>query len=131
MTARVDFFCSPEEEREVLRYLTKSAGTRILDICNGAMVAWDGFSTDVIPAAPEPLEVYLWPSSLERAGPEFARWVKRSLAWIRRRGTIVHDYRRPSTTLPNPHSTLNTIYAFPEVLEAVRSADRRFTLQLH
>ena len=68
------------------------------------------------------------PSDLERAGPEYERWVKRSLGWIRRRGTIVHDYRAQASTISNPHFILNTIYAFDDVLDEIRSGNHGFAI---
>lgn len=55
------------------------------------------------------------PSSIERVGVEYARWVRRVLSWVRRRGKIVHDWRSPSKVIPNPLSLLSTIYAWPGV----------------
>lgn len=195
MTAQVEFFCSPTEEREVLQYLTKIEGTVVYNIAEGHMTLWNCFSVDEIPDHPSPLNLYfhqpphgslIWhtsqptvagpthrslvlnlfareewdehgleendklidtdlspiicyqrgmprdgrtppnlvlapPSSLQRVGPEYERWVKRSLAWIRRRGTIVHDWRKQSETIPNPRSIVNTIYAFPDVLTDIES----------
>jgi hypothetical protein len=57
------------------------------------------------------------PSSLERVGARYAKWTKRCIAWIRRRGKIVHDWRSPSETIPNPHQFLNTVYAFPSAMK--------------
>lgn len=68
------------------------------------------------------------PSSLRRVDPGYERRVKQSLSWIRRRGTIVHDYRNQTDKLPNPHLILNTIYAFPDVLEEIRSGEHRFAI---
>ena len=204
MTAQVEFFCSPAEERELLAYLTKGPDTCVYNIVNRYMRFWDDFLADDVPQPPSPLNIYIYqpshgsiiwhtsrpsavgpthsslvknlfageawdelklgskgkmldtdlspiicycrgtrhqgrtgqncvsapPSSLERVGPEYERWVKRSLAWIRRRGTIVHDYRKRSTTLPNPDSILNTIYAFQGVLEAIQSGHHRFMITI-
>jgi hypothetical protein len=73
-----------------------------------------------------PCSVLAPPSNLERVGPEYKRWVTRTLAWIRRRGTIVHDWRNPSTSLWNPESLLTTIYAFPDALREIESGSRKF-----
>jgi len=71
------------------------------------------------------------PSSLRRVGLEYEKWVKRSLAWIRRRGTIVHDYRKKSDTIPNPHSIVNTIYAFPGALPQIKSKGHPYTILIN
>lgn len=68
------------------------------------------------------------PSNLERVGPEYAQYVKRSMAWIRRRGTIVHDWRTPSKSLWNPNSLLSTVYAFPEALSEMETEPNKFGL---
>lgn len=202
MTAQVEFFCSPDEERDVLRYLTKTGDTHVFDVRDQQMTPWDSFSADELPGWPDPLHIYLFqpaqgtliwhtsppsvtglthrsfvmnlfareewderrlggddkmfdtdlspilcyrrgafcdgkmgpnlvlapPSNLQRIGSEYERWVNRSLAWIRRRGTIVHDYRKQSTTIPNPHSIVNTIYAFPDVLQNIESNDHKFII---
>jgi hypothetical protein len=202
MTAQVEFFCSPNEERDVLRYITKTDGTNVYDVADGKMTPWDSFSVDDIPDGPAPLSLYIYqpahgtliwhtsrpnaagsthnsfvknlfareewddrglgvedkmidtelspiiyyrrgalrdgrtgqnlvlapPSNIQRVGPEYERWVKRSLAWIRRRGTIAHDYRKQSITIPNPHSIVNTIYAFPDVLEEIESKRHSFAI---
>ncbi len=68
------------------------------------------------------------PSVPSLVGLEYEKWVKRLMSWIRRRGELIHDYRKPSKLLPNPHSTLNSVYALPEILEDVRSSPGQFTL---
>jgi hypothetical protein len=73
-----------------------------------------------------PCEVLAPPSSPERVGAEYKRWVTRTLAWIRRRGTIVHDWRKPSTRLWNPDSLLTTTYALPNALREIESAPHKF-----
>ncbi len=202
MTAQVEFFCSPEEERAVLRYLTKDAGTLVFDLRNGNLNPWDSFSADELPKWPDPLIVclvdpdhgelawhssappavgqthrslvmnlfareewnkrglgdgdrlldidlspvliyrrgvfdngrtsqnLLWapPSSLKKVGAEYERRVARSLRWIRRRGAIIHDYRQQSPTIPDPNFLLNTIYAFPDVIESIRSKTHSFVI---
>jgi len=202
MTAQVEFFCSPREEIEVLRYLTKADGVHVFDISQQKLVSWTGFAPDGIPGWTSPLAIHIWqpahgsliwhtsqptiagathrslvmnlfarrdwdeqrlrngerlidvdlspilqytrgtcrdgkrgpntvlapPSNLKRVGPEYERWVMRSLAWIRRRGKIVHDWRKQSTTIPNPLSLLNTIYAFPDVEETLKSRDHEFAI---
>jgi hypothetical protein len=202
MSAQVEFFCTPDEERDVLRYLTKTDGTQIFDVREGRMVPWKCFAEADLPAWPEPVHLYIWkpdhgslvwhtsrpsaagpthqslvvnffageqwdelglydgdemldadlspilcyrrgilhdgkvgqntvlapPSNLRRVGPEYEKWVKRSLSWIRRRGKIVHDYRSQTTTIPNPHSILNTIYAFPGVIEEINSNAHDFAI---
>ncbi len=202
MTAQVEFFCSPTEERDVLRYLTKTEDTLVYDVAAGNMSPWDSFSADDIPDHPAALNLYIcqpahggliwhtsrptvagpthgslvknlfvreeWdkrglggndkmidtdlspiicyrrgmphdgktgqnlvlapPSNLQRVGPEYEHWVKRSLAWIRRRGTIVHDYRKESDSIPNPYSIVNTIYALPAVLADIESNNHSFAI---
>jgi hypothetical protein len=202
MTSKVEFFCSPGEERQVLQYLTQTDGTQVFDVRGGHIKLWDTFSTDKLPDWPEALAIYLWqpshgpliwhtsrpkikgpthaslvinlftqrvwdehglkendklldtdlspilsyqrgvtqenkllpncaiapPSNLLRAGYEYERWVRRCLAWIRRRGTIVHHWRKEATTIPNPHSLLNTVYAFPEALKEIESGSHGFTI---
>jgi hypothetical protein len=205
MTAQVQFFCTPAEERDVLRYLTKSEGTLAYDVTDGRLTKCAPFSVDDIPDQSSPLSFYIhqpahgsliwhtsqpavegpthssfvknlfareeWdkrgfgdkdkmidtdlspiicyrrgvlqngrtgpnmvlapPSNLQRVSPEYYRWVRRSLAWIRRRGAIVHDYRKQSDTIPNPHSIVSTIYAFPGVLEAIESNDHSFAILIN
>ena len=202
MTAQVQFFCNPVEEREVLRYLTQPEGTRVYDVAEGKLRSWDAFSADDIPDCPAPLLLYIhqpahgnlvwhtsqpnvagpthasfvknffareaWderklvagdrmidtdlspiisyhrgaifegrtgqncvlapPSSLHRVGPEYECWVKRALAWIRRGGTIIHDYRKQSATISNPHSIVSTIYGFPGVLNEIESNTHQFVI---
>jgi hypothetical protein len=202
MTAQVEFFCSPTEECDVLRYLTKNEGTLVYDVADGRLTPWDAFSVNDIPDRPSPLSLYIhqpahgtliwytsrpavagpthrsfvknlyareeWdergldgsdklldsdlspiisyrrgtpcdgktgqklvlapPSNLQRVGPEYERWVTRSLAWIRRHSTIVHDYHKQSETIPNPHSIVSTIYAFPDVLADIKSKHHSFAI---
>ena len=204
MTAQVEFFCSPSEERNVLRYLTKADGTVVYDVSAGSLSPCESFSVDEILDPPSPLSLYIcqptygsliwhtsrptaagpthgslvsnlfsreeWderglgnndrmidadlspiicyrrgalrdgklgqntviasPSSLNRVGSEYEKWVKRSLAWIRRHGTIIHDYRKQSDTIPNPHSIVNTIYALPDVLADVESNQHSFAIRI-
>lgn len=204
MTASVEFFCTPEEEREVVRYLAKADGTRVFDVREGGIWPRERLSADDLSAWPKPVHIYLWqsahgsliwhtsrpsavgpthgslvtnlfageawdklglsegdkmldldlspiisyrrgairgskigqnrmlapPTNLNRVGPEYERWVKRSLAHIRRRGTIVHDYRTPSLTISNPDCILNTIYAFPRVLARLQSGDHDFAIMI-
>jgi hypothetical protein len=152
MTAQVQFFCSPREEIQVLRYTSQPGITgathRSLVINLSAHDDWDErglgegdrlIDFDLSPVLQytrgdlqdgkrEPNTVLAPPSNLKRVGPEYERWVLTSLAWIRRRGTIVHDWRKPSTTIPNPYSFVNTIYAFPDVEEALKSTHHEFTI---
>ena len=202
MTAQVQFFCTPAEEREVLRYLTQPEGTRVYDVAEGKLRSWDAFSAFEVPDYSAPLSLYIhqpahgslvwhtsqpnvagpthnsfvmnflarqaWddqklvagdrmidtdlspiisyhrgtvfegragqncvlapPSNLQRVGPEYERWVKRALAWIRRRGTIVHDYRKQSATISNPHSIVSTIYGFAGVLNDIESNTHQFVI---
>ena len=202
MTAQVEFFCSPDEERDVLRYLANESATEFFDVKNDCMKPWSSFSINSLPEWPDPLHLYLWkpkhgpliwhtsrpaiagsthrsfrmnlsahkrwdelglsgndklldsdlspilcyqrghvhdgkvgpnlvlapPSNLKRVGAEYERWVKRSLAWIRRRGKIVHDWRKQSATIPNPEMLLSTIYAFPDVREDLASTNHNFAI---
>lgn len=57
------------------------------------------------------------PSSLRRVGIDYERWANRSLGWIRRKCKSIHDWRNQSKTIYNPYSSLNTIYAFPDMLK--------------
>jgi hypothetical protein len=195
MTAQVEFFCSPAEERDVLRYLTKAPNTRVFDVRGGSLTPCESFSAEDLPPWPEAVHVYLWqpthgslvwhksppaisgeshrsfvmnlfareawdarrlgvgdqllnadlspivcyrrglmrdgrvgpnlilapPSSLLRAGREYERYVQRSL-----RGSIVHDWRNQSVTIPNPAKLVNTIYAFPDVEQRLKEPDHEF-----
>lgn len=47
MTAQVEFFCTPDEEREILRYLTKADETQVFDVGRGQMTPWTGLHTFV------------------------------------------------------------------------------------
>ena len=202
MTAQVEFFCSPDEEREVLRHLSNVDAIEFFDVHEDRLTPRNSFSIDDLPDWPDPLHIYLWqptygpliwhtsrpeiagsthrsfvmnffahekwdelglsgndkmldtdrspilcyqrgtvhknklgpnlvlapPSNLRRVGADYERWVKRSLAWIRRRGKIVHDWRQQSETIPNPDMLLNTIYAFPDVREDLASRNHNFAL---
>jgi hypothetical protein len=202
MTAQVEFFCSPDEEREVLSYLVNADAMEIFDVHDDQLTPWKPFSIDDLPDWPDPLHIYVWkpthgsliwhtsrpeiagpthrsfvinffahekwnelglsgndkmldtdrspilcyqrgtvhegkqgpnlvlapPSNLGRAGADYERWVKRSLAWIRRRGKIIHDWRQQSETIPNPDMLLSTIYAFPDVREDLASENHNFAL---
>jgi hypothetical protein len=68
------------------------------------------------------------PSNLKRVGTEYEKWVNRYLGWIRRRGKLVHDWRSPSTVLPNQRGLLNTVYAFPEALKEIESGEHSFAI---
>ena len=68
------------------------------------------------------------PSNLERVGNGYAKWVNRCIGWIRRRGKIVHDWRSPSITIPNPQGFLNTVYAFPDALRELESGEHTFAI---
>lgn len=48
------------------------------------------------------------PSNPDRISKEFAAWTRRCFAWIRRDSTRVHDWRAPSSTLPNPMHLLTS-----------------------
>ena len=204
MTASVDFFCSPQEERDVLRYLTRSAGIEVCRLGDGRITPWADFSPDQLPEWSEHFAVSLWqpeygplvwytsqpavegpthsnlvqnlsarqewdrlglgegdrlldislspllqywrgavrsgrrgpseivalPGSLDRVGTDYAKWVKRSMAWVRRRGEIVHDWRTPSDTIPNPHWLLSTVYALPDALQELQSAGHGYAILL-
>lgn len=67
-------------------------------------------------------------SNVERVSPDFAKWVRRCLSWVRRRSTRIHDYRRQHPALPNPDSLLNSIYAFPDALAELESGHHRFAI---
>lgn len=200
MTAQVEFFCSPREEQEVLRYVCKTDGIRTFDVSQGQMTPWPEFAIDVLPEWRDLLQIYLWhpqhgplvwhtskpkvagashrsfvinffasqewdargfakqdkmidddlspllcyrrgrvragkrypnlllapPSNLRRVGPEYERTILRILAWVRRRGKIVHDWRKPATTIP--HTVVNTIYAFPDVQAVLETKDHDFAI---
>lgn len=68
------------------------------------------------------------PSNLDRVGAEYAKWVNRCVGWIRRRGRIVHDWRSPSTVIPNPRHFLNTVYAFPSAIKLIRGGEHPFVI---
>jgi hypothetical protein len=68
------------------------------------------------------------PSNLERVGVEYAKWVNRCVGWIRRRGKIVHDWRSPSTGIPNPRQILNTVYAFPSAMKLLEGGEHSFAI---
>jgi hypothetical protein len=204
MSAQVEFFCSPSEERQVLQYLTEQGDIQVFDVTSGRLSPWESFSAENVSAWPQPLAIDLWqpvhgsliwhttvpavdgpthrslvinlfahqewnargladgdrmldsdlspilhyhrgsirdgkigpcsvlapPSNLQRVSLEYERWVKRSLAWIRRRGKIVHDWRQKSTTIPNLDMLLNTIYAFPDAQEELKSNNHKFAIFL-
>ena len=201
MTAVAQFFCSPEEEAEVVRYLTKEAGTKVFDVRRRALDPWDDFSADSLPDWAERLSVFIWrpdlgplvwhtsqpivegpthgnfvanvfareewdrrelhgddklldvdlspllcyrrgnvrnglrapnhvlaqPSSLARAGRDYEAWVKRSLAWVKRRGKLIHDHRKCSS-LPNPDLIVSPIYAFAGAQLEIESGNHGYAL---
>ncbi len=201
MTAQVEFFCSPAEEREVIDYLTRDEDTVVFDVREGVLSAWNSFTVNRIPTWQDRFSVYLWrrslgplvwhtskpvvtgsthasfvanmfarvewderglgdedkllnvdlspilcyrrgalrndtrapnrilapPSSLARAGKQYESWVKRSLAWIKRRSKLVHDWRNPSS-IPNPDMLLNSTYAFPDAQLQLASGNHPFAL---
>src|ERR1700719_1674146 len=55
-------------------------------------------------------------SNPERVSKSFAAWTRRCFSWVRRQSTRVHDWRVPSSTIPNPDRLLNSVYAFPDAL---------------
>ena len=69
-------------------------------------------------------------SNLQRVGNRYQSWVRRVHAWVRRRGKRVHGFRNPSSNLHNPHFLMNTIYAFPEVLEPIESGEGKYEISL-
>ena len=70
------------------------------------------------------------PSNPDRISKEFAAWARRCFAWVRRHGTRVHDWRAPSSTLPNSDHLLNSIYAFPEALVRLKRGDHGYAILL-
>jgi hypothetical protein len=102
------------------------AGDRLLDqdlspgTCYKRPEMWEGKIGPCTLIAP--------PSSIERAGVEYAKWVNRCLGWIRRRGKIVHDWRSPSTVIPNPHHLLNTVYAFPSAMKVLKTSEHSYAI---
>jgi hypothetical protein len=75
-----------------------------------------------------PCTVIAPPSNLGRVGAEYEKWVNQCLGWIRRRRKIVHDWRSPSTVIPNPHNILNTVYAFPSAMELLERGEHTFAI---
>jgi hypothetical protein len=69
-------------------------------------------------------------SNPERISKGFAAWKRRCFAWVRRHGTRVHDWRVPSSTLPNPDGLLNSVYAFPEALIRLKRGDHEYAILL-
>jgi hypothetical protein len=102
------------------------AGDRLLDqdlspgLCYKRPEMWEGKMGPCTLIAP--------PSSLERVGAEYAKWVNRCVGWIRRRGKIVHGWRSPSTVIPNPHHILNTVYAFPSAMKIIEGGEHSFAI---
>jgi hypothetical protein len=68
------------------------------------------------------------PSNLNRVGVTYAKWVNRCVGWIRRRGRIVHDWRSPSTVIPNPRQILSTVYAFPSAMKTIECGNHSFVI---
>lgn len=102
------------------------AGDRLLDqdlspgICYKRPEIWEGRMGPCTLIAP--------PSSLERVGAEYAKWVNRCIGWVRRRGKIVHDWRSRSIAIPNPAHTVNTVYAFPSALKLLEREEHPFAI---
>jgi len=55
-------------------------------------------------------------SSPDQVSSEYAGWVRKIWAWIRRRATRVHDWRERHPRLRNDLMILSSVYAFPEAL---------------
>jgi hypothetical protein len=60
MTAQVEFFCSPDEEREVLRYLSNADAMEFFDVRERRLTPWKSFSINDLSDWPDPLHIYLW-----------------------------------------------------------------------
>ena len=75
-----------------------------------------------------PSLIFAPPTDLERVSPDYARWVRRCIAWVRRQGTKVHDWKTPSTVLPSPRGLLNTIYAFPDAYSSIESKSDTYAI---
>jgi hypothetical protein len=202
MTAQIQFFCTPDEERAVIDHLSQDPVTSVFLLDDQRIRELPEFSAEQLPAWPEFICLYMWakefgplrwhsaqptvegathrsfvtrlfaredwdrfglddgdrlldqdlspgicykraehvdgrtgpctliapPSRLERAGVEYASWVKRCVSWIRRRGTKVHDWKVPSPRIPNPRGLLNTVYAFPEAARRLEAGDHAYAI---
>jgi len=69
-------------------------------------------------------------SNPERISNEFAAWTRRCFAWMRRHSARVHDWRAPSSTIPNPDHLLNSVYAFPDALLRLERGDHEYAILL-
>jgi hypothetical protein len=92
MTAQVEFFCSPREEIEVLRYLTQAAGVQVFDVTQQKLMRWADFSPGAVPDWTQPIGIHLWNSAHgsliwhtscpEVAGPTHGSFVKNFFAQL-------------------------------------------------
>ncbi|XAM00481.1 hypothetical protein OT109_03635 [Phycisphaeraceae bacterium D3-23] len=73
-------------------------------------------------------QLVAYPSRLASVSIDFERWVKRVLGWVRRKGEIVHDYRTPSCSIPNPDHLLTTTYALPEAKILIDSGNHPYEI---
>ncbi len=66
-------------------------------------------------------------SNMERVSPDFARWVTRSMSWVRRNSTKVHDWRKRSN-MHNSLEFLTSTYAFPDALEEIEAGNKLWAI---
>ncbi|HEY3265791.1 MAG TPA: hypothetical protein VGM37_02605 [Armatimonadota bacterium] len=76
----------------------------------------------------QPCSLEAQPSSMARVSAEYARWVRRCLTWVWRRGRIV--YRWPDMLAPfrNDLGIANTVRAFPDALRALESGESPYLI---
>lgn len=132
------------EERPALR----ESGHREFVLSILAAEQWDRTSasgvTHLLDTAHSPVQVYRRgscvdgsvhpslllapPANLETVAPDYARWVNRTHAWIRKHAIRVHSWREPSKDIANSLRLMNTVYAFPEALELIQSKQHHFVI---
>ena len=68
---------------------------------------------------------------MKRVSIDFARWVNRIIAWVRRNATKVSDYKNPTKVIPNRFELMNTVYAFPGALKKINSGRHNYAIMVN
>jgi len=77
-----------------------------------------------------PCVLFARASNIDRVSPDFAKWTRRVLSWVRRHSQLIHDWRKQHPTLPNPYSIVSSIHAFPDALADIESGKHPFAILL-
>jgi hypothetical protein len=101
-------------------------GDRLLDNDRSPVLCYQ--RPEILDGRQGPSKLMAPPGSPERVGADYATWAKRCLSWVRRQGRIVHDWRSPAATIPNPRQLLTTTHAFPSALLAIERGEHGFAV---